>query len=41
MNEREKTREIIDEVIDAEIGYVFTNDIEYLTDGVKIARLEK
>ena len=40
MNEREKTREIIDEVIDSEVGYVFTNDIEYLTEKTKVEKVE-
>lgn len=29
---RDKTRECVDMVIDSEVGYIFTNDIEYLVE---------
>ena len=34
--EREKTREICESIISAEEGYIFTNDIEYLTQRTEI-----
>jgi len=37
--ERENTRDIIDNIIDSEIGYIFTNDYEYLAN--KIAEKER
>jgi hypothetical protein len=32
---RDKTRDNVDNVIDSEVGYIFTNDIEYLTEANK------
>lgn len=32
---RDKTRDNVDMIIDSEVGYIFTNDVEYLTEQKK------
>lgn len=34
--EREKTRSLVESIIEAEQGYLFTNDVEYLTNRTTI-----
>jgi len=36
VEERDKTKEILEDIIDAELGYLFTNDYDYLANRAEI-----
>jgi vacuolar protein sorting-associated protein 1 len=35
-DQRDKTRVVVENIIDSELGYIFTNDPEYLTSNVSL-----